>query len=105
MTHPDLHTAERELCRWLILVALDAAEEIGVTESMLQSALREALPFLPPPTLRHEVRYLAGLHYIQLHVAEGRPWRASITPAGTDIVEYRAECPASIARPAKGYGI
>ena len=105
MTIPDFSTAERELCRWLILVALDAADDLGATEAMLASALREALPLLSPQTLRHEARYLAGRSLIRLTLDEGHPWRASITAAGTDIVEYRADCPASIARPAKGYGI
>ena len=105
MTPQPFEIAERETARWLLLVALDAANSLGATETMLMGALREALPFLAPATLRHEVRYLAGRNYVTLTVADGRPWRASITAAGTDLVEYRTDCPPGIARPAQGYGI
>lgn len=101
----DLDLAERELTRWLILLALDSADSLGASEAMLLAALREALPFLAPQVLRHECRYLAGRSLIHLALDEGRAWRASITAAGTDLVEYRADCPPGIARPAKGYGI
>ena len=105
LTPPPFETAEREAARWLILVALDAGEDLGATETMLLGALREALPFLSPQTLRHEVRYLASRNYVSLTVADGRPWRARITAAGTDLVEYRAECPPGIDRPPRGIGI
>lgn len=101
----DLQLAERELTRWLILLALDAADSLGATEAMLLTALREALPFLSPQVLRHECRYLAGRNLITLTLSEGRPWRAGITAAGTDLVEYRADCPPGIARPARDLGI
>lgn len=101
----DLESAEREVARWLILLALDAADHLGATEAMLLAALREPLPMLSAQVLRHECRYLAGRNLITLSLMEGRPWRAAITAAGTDIVEYRTECPPGIARPVKGYGI
>jgi DNA-binding HxlR family transcriptional regulator len=105
MTPPAFEAAEREAARWLTLVALDAADSLGATETMLLGALRESLPFLAPATLRHEIRYLEGRGYLTLTVSDGRPWRARITAAGIDLVEYRSDCPPGIARPLRGDGI
>jgi DNA-binding HxlR family transcriptional regulator len=101
----DMEAAERELARWLILVALDASDYLGATETMLATALREALPMLSPQVLRHECRYLAERDLIRVTQGEGRPWRACITAPGIDLVEYRGECPPGIARPPKGRGL
>lgn len=101
----DIDAVTRELVRWLILCIADAGEFIGVTEAMVRTSLADQYPELPVHVLRHEVRYLASRGYLTLQLTEGRPWRATITAAGTDLVEYRADCPAGIARPRKGTGL
>ena len=101
----DFEQVRREVLRWMVLVVANTSDSSGVTEAFLKGSLAGHFPVLPSDVLRHEVRYLEGRGYLHVHASEAAPWRAVITANGVDLVEYRAECPASIARPKRSAGI
>lgn len=98
--HPvDLARAEREYLRWIILLALWHARPYGTTEGVILAACRDVPLRATADEVRRELHSLAvrGLVSVQ----EGPVWHAQLTAAGEDVVDYRAEAPAGIARPAR----
>ena len=53
-----------------------------------------------PETLRDELDYLEKRKLIEIERSQIEPWRATLTRYGKDLVEYRVDCEAGIARPA-----
>ena len=89
--------AEREYLRWVILLALWHARPYGTTEGVIVATCRDIPLRVTADELRRELDSLAkrGLVLVQ----QGPLWSASITAAGEDVVDCRAEAPAGIARP------
>ena len=96
----DVPRAEREVLRWGLLVALWHARPYGAEETLLAGAMRDALLRTTQAQVRTELGSLdkRGLVHVR---RDGPIWWAELTAAGEDVVEYRAEAPAGIARPAK----
>lgn len=96
--HPiDTARAEREYLRWIILLALWHARPYGTTEGVILAACRDIPLRVTGDELRRELASLAlrGL----VRVTQDARWSAELTAAGEDVVDYRAEAPAGIARP------
>jgi len=93
----DHARAEREYLRWVILLALWHARPYGTTEGVILGACRDIPLRVTADELRRELSSLAKRGLVQ--VSEGALWTASLTAAGEDVVDYRAEAPAGIARP------
>ena len=96
----DIARAQRESLRWVILLALWHARPYGTNESVLMRIARDTALHITPDQIRQEMNYLKGRKYID--VQSNQPiWHAEILPEGEDLVDYRADCPEGIARPAK----
>lgn len=93
----DHARAEREYLRWVILLALWHARPYGTTEGVILGACRDIPLRVTQDEVRRELASLAKRGLVQ--VTEGPVWQAEITAAGEDVVDYRAEAPAGIARP------
>lgn len=93
----DHARAEREYLRWVILLALWHARPYGTTEGVILSACRDIPLRATTDEVRRELDSLEkrGLVAVQ----RGALWSAQLTAAGEDVVDYRAEAPAGIARP------
>ena len=99
---PDLEKARRENLRWLILLALNSAQPVGTSESVLLSAIHPMLPDITPLELRRNLDYLEECNLITITGRNTQPhWFCKIDRLGIDIVEYTVECDAGIARPVK----
>lgn len=99
-TEAEVDRARREQLRWVILLTLWHAEPYGCGEGILVR-VAEDLPLAGATghAIRRELAYLEGLRLVQ--VERAAQWHARLTPAGADVVDYRAEAPAGVARPRK----
>jgi hypothetical protein len=100
----DQEKAHRETLRWLVLLALNAARPLGAGETLIISAVRQAVPDATPRELRNEMDYLAERDLIHLEGRDGPQWRAKLTRSGVDVAEYTVACEPGIARPPKYWG-
>lgn len=95
----DTVRAEREYLRWVILLALWHARPYGTTEGVILGACRD----IPLRVTADEVR--RELHSLEqrglLRVTQGPVWQAELTACGEDVVDYRAEAPPGVGRPAR----
>lgn len=97
----DPEKSHRETLRWLILLALNAARPLGAGETLVLSAVRQALPDITIRELRAEMDYLMERDLIHLDGRDSPQWRAKLTRYGIDIVEYTVDVHPGIARPQK----
>lgn len=96
----DIARAERETLRWILLYALWHARPYGTSEHVLLRTAHDIPLRVTSDVVRKELGYLHGKNLVRLD--ENQPvWHAEITADGEDCVDYRAECPAGIARPKK----
>lgn len=93
----DHARAEREYLRWVILLALWHARPYGTTEGVILGACRDIPLRVTTDEVRREMDSLAKRGLVE--VTRGPLWSATLTAAGEDVVDYRAEAPAGIARP------
>ena len=99
---PDLEKSRRENLRWLILLALNAAQPIGASEQIVMSAITPMIPDLTQLELRRSLDYLAARDLITIVGRETAPqWFCKLDRYGIDVVEYTVPCELGIARPAK----
>lgn len=94
----DHARAEREYLRWVILSALWHARPYGTVETVIMGACRDIPLRVTTDQLRAEMVSLKKRGLIGLD-DHGPVWSADLTPEGEALVDYRAECPADIARP------
>ncbi len=85
--------------RWSILRTLHVGGHIGATEPMIRSVIDAEFIGISADTLRKQLHYLQQRKLIELTESEIDPWRAKLTRCGYDLVEYRVDCEAGIARP------
>lgn len=98
--HPiDVARAEREYLRWVILLALWHARPYGTTEGVVLAACRDVPLRTTADEIRRELHSLWQRGLVRL--TTGPIWHAELTAEGEDVVDYRQEAPAGIARPAK----
>lgn len=93
----DHARAEREYLRWVILLALWHARPYGTTEGVILGACRDIPLRVTADEVRRELDSLAKRGLVD--VERGALWSATLTAAGEDVVDYRADAPAGIARP------
>lgn len=93
----DHARAEREFLRWIILLALWHARPYGTTEGVILSACRDIPLRVTTDEVRRELDSLAKRGLVE--VQRGPVWSATLTAAGEDVVDYRADAPPGIARP------
>lgn len=96
----DTPRAEREHLRWILLAALWHATPYGCNEQILVRIAQDVPLRVTPDRVRRELAYLRGCELVE--VDESNPlWHAEITAKGSDVVDYRADAPAGVARPPK----
>jgi hypothetical protein len=93
----DHARAEREYLRWIILLALWHARPYGATEGVILGACRDIPLRVTTDEVRRELDSLAKRGLVEIE--RGALWSATLTAAGEDVVDYRADAPAGIARP------
>ena len=99
---PDMEKARRENLRWLILLALNSAQPIGASESVLLSAVHPVTPDVTQLELRRALDYLEERQLVTVKGRTTQPqWFAKLARYGIDVVEYTVDCEPGIARPAK----
>lgn len=98
---PDMEKARRENLRWLILLALNAAQPVGASEQVLSAAIAPMLPDLTTLELRRNMDYLHSRELLALSGRESPQWFGKLTRHGVDVVEYAVPCDPGIARPGK----
>lgn len=94
----DIARAERETLRWIILSALWHGRPYGVTEHVLLMTARDIPLRATSDQVRAELVHLEKRGLVKVG-RDGPMWWAELTAEGEDVVDYRAEAPAGIARP------
>lgn len=98
----DTTRAERENLRWLILLALWHARPHGCSEGVLVRTAQDIFIATTADVMRREMDYLQGFGLIEVQHNPNNPmWYGKLTSNGTNVVEYRADPPAGVARPPK----
>lgn len=95
----DTVRAEREYLRWVIMLALWHARPYGTTEGVVLGACRDIPLRVTSDEVRRELHSLEQRGLVR--VVQGPVWQAELTAAGEDVVDYRAEVPPGIGRPAR----
>ena len=91
----------REFMRWVLLLTLYNAREIGAWQEMLVSTVQGVYPDATLREVRMELEYLSDRKLITLKKEPSGRWFGDINRYGTDLVEYTVECEPGIARPEK----
>ncbi len=99
MTDLNMEKAKREQLRWLILLALYAAEPMGTSEAVVKNAIEPVVLDVTMMDKRRQLDYLAERNLIKLTQRDCAVWQAKINRYGIDVVEYTVECDPGIARP------
>ena len=97
----DPEKSQRETLRWVLLLALNAAQPLGTGETVLMTTVNGVLPQITPHELRKALDYLAERELIHLTGRDSPQWWAKLTRYGVDIVEYTVDVHPGIARPPK----
>jgi hypothetical protein len=98
---PDLDRAKREELRWLILLTLYQAQEIGLSENIILNSVQPCMPDVTQTEIRRGMDYLVERDLITIEDRRRQVWFAKINRVGIDIVEYTIDCHPGIARPRK----
>ena len=85
----------------MTLLAINAGQDIGVTDAMVLAVVRVAHPETTVQFVRKELGYLEQRGLVTLERPPVRPWRAKLTARGRDVVDYTVDCAAGIDRPPK----
>jgi hypothetical protein len=98
----DVEKARRENLRWFILLALNSAQPVGASESVVLSAVQPMLPDATQLELRRNLDYLEERGLITITGRNTQlQWFCKLDRYGIDVVEYTVACDAGIARPVK----
>ncbi len=98
---PDLDRAKREELRWLILLTLYQAQEVGLSESIVLNSVTPCVPDVTQIEIRKGMDYLEERKLITIEDRHRPVWFAKINRYGVDIVEYTLPVEPGIARPRK----
>jgi hypothetical protein len=98
---PDLNRAKREELRWLVLLTLYQAQEIGLSENIILNSVQPCLPDVTQMEIRRAMDYLAERDLMKIEDRHQPVWFAKINRYGMDIVEYTLPVDPGIARPRK----
>jgi len=97
----DFEKARREELRWSLLQALNAAQPMGTSETVVMRAIQPIVPDITLIEIRRELDYLAERKLVTITGEDMPVWFAKINRHGIDIVEYTVDCNPGIARPRK----
>ena len=101
MSDIDLAKARREHARWLVLQVLDKGRPLPVHEQMILTVVRAIYQDASPAEIRRKLDYLEMRELVKVIKDPSGPWRAGLTRAGVDVVDYTVDVEAGIARPPK----
>lgn len=90
--------AERETLRWVLLTALWHARPYGCSELVLWRTAGDIPLRVTLTDVRVNLDYLGKRGLVEIDQS-GATWHAQLTALGEDVYDYRAECPAGVARP------
>ena len=85
--------------RWSILRTIMVGGHLGATEEMCLSVGRSEFIGVTKMRIRTEMDYLENRKLIELEKSEVRPWRATLTRSGRDVVDYEVDVEPGITRP------
>lgn len=85
--------------RWTILRTIMVGGHLGATDEMIISVARAEFIGVTMMRLRNEMEYLRARDLICVEKSEIRPWRASLTRHGRDVVDYEVPVEPGITRP------
>lgn len=97
----QLERYQREEMRWRILRTLDAGRPISVPEPLITRTLADIDLPATITSVRRELAYLEASGLVSIIDRDRSMWRAELTAAGVDVVEYTVKAPAGIARPSQ----
>jgi hypothetical protein len=97
----DMERARRLEMRWLLLLALHAAQPIGTSEVVVRNAIEPVIPDVTEMEIRRELDYLQERKLVTVSNRNTPVWFAKINRYGIDVVEYTVDCDPGIARPKK----
>ncbi len=100
-TPVDLQKTRREYIRWVLLLGLNNSRPIGTVESVLLSIVQALHPDATALEIRCELDYLSERELVKLEKRPIGVWKADLTRAGIDMVQYTIDCEPGIARPVK----
>ena len=86
--------------RWEILRTVKVGGLLGASESMMLATLRAGFLFADCTLVREQMNYLEERGLLKVTRSEVDGWVATLSRAGTDLIEYRIDCEPGIARPA-----
>ena len=86
--------------RWAILRTVHVAGHHGATEPMIRTVIDADFMGCSAETLRKQLHYLKQRKLVDVEESEIDSWVVRLTRCGYDLVEYRVDCEAGIARPA-----
>ena len=101
MTPEQQQLATKESGRWTILQCVHVGGHLGATEEMVFDALRMSWPDLTRDWMRTQIAYLESRDLLEVERHELKPWRATLTRHGHDIVDYVVDVLPGINRPRK----
>lgn len=87
--------------RWWILEGCRNGGELGLSENRLLSILRSDYPTTTADWIRQELIYLEGKGLLVVEKHGIKPWQATLTSAGRDVVDRIVAPPAGIVAPPK----
>ena len=85
--------------RWTVLRTLMVGGHLGATEKMCLDVARAEYLGVTAERVRTEFDYLESRRLIEIERSEVRSWRAKLTRAGRDLVDYEVDVEPGIARP------
>lgn len=94
-----LEQHRREQLRWDILQVLYVGRPYPLGEGLVLRTLGDADSQAGPAELRRELTYLEDCGLAELTGQGVGAWKARLTAAGVEVVEYQREAPAGIRRP------
>lgn len=95
----SLSQAHIESLRWTILRTLMVGGHMGATETMCMDVARAEYIGVTPKRIRTEMDYLEKRKLIDIERSEIRPWRATLSRYGRDVVDYEVDVEPGITRP------
>jgi hypothetical protein len=97
---PEQRILLQEL-RWRICLALHYARPLSASSGLLWRALDESDLPITAQQLNREVAYLQDKEIVTVAGDLSGDWKAELSAAGVDLVEYTIDCPPGIGRPEK----
>ncbi len=96
-----LDIEQKKIDRWDVMRALSAGGSRGISQRMVAIVLESRGRIYGEEQLKDLIVDLRDRGYCKLERDPDNRYHCTITPLGTDLVEYTVSCPDAIARPPK----